>query len=113
MRKTLPISDGGALILNHKIKNNLFSNNRSCISMKDIFYLIIREIEFFVALIGFPKIYSNSFNSLKNHLRSVFNTQKSVYNDVTKPIRPSFLLSQYFDYHTFRNLKFFQLKFRS
>lgn len=95
MRKTLPVSDGGALIINQKSKKNLFFYYKNHISARDIFYLITKKIEFIVAFVGFPKIYSNSFNSLKNHLRSVFNTQRSVYNDVTKPIKPSFLLSQY------------------
>ena len=95
MRKTLPVSDGGALIINNKTKKNLFSYYRSYISVGDIFYLITRKIEFIVATIGFPKIYSISFTSLKNHIRSIFKTQKSVYNNIIKPIKPSFLLSKY------------------
>tara|TARA_B110000211_G_C14045445_1_gene538693 strand:- start:502 stop:1626 length:1125 start_codon:yes stop_codon:yes gene_type:complete len=94
MRKTLPVSDGGALVINQKSKIKLFSYYRSYISVRDTLYIISRKIEFIVASIGFPKIYSNSFNKFKNYLRSKSTNQKPAYNTI-KPIEPSFLLFQY------------------
>ena len=90
-RKTLPVPDGGILIIN----NEKFTINDSQNSAKhpSVYYFFIRILERVLFMFGL-NIYSKTITSTKNRLRSIIrNTEK--YSHKPKPIRPSKILNNY------------------
>jgi len=90
-RKTLPVPDGGILIIN----NEKFTINDSQNSAKhsSVYYFFIRILERVLLIFGL-NIYSKTITSTKNRLRSIIrNTEK--YSHRPKPVRPSKILKNY------------------
>jgi perosamine synthetase len=97
MRKTLPIHDGGALKLNNVVSIRRYKSVTKSKVYNNIYYLLIRLLEFLIYYVGWPNIYSKSISKLKKLVRGLRFSSKSSddVNFVKRPISPSFQLSKY------------------
>ena len=91
MRKTLPVSDGGAL----KIKSKLFEidNKKPKWSFSDFRYLFIRSIEEFIVFIGWPNIYNKKIDFIKN--KSINSDMEDNHYRISQSSDPSRILWSY------------------
>tara|TARA_Y100000590_G_scaffold466265_1_gene641036 strand:- start:619 stop:1743 length:1125 start_codon:yes stop_codon:yes gene_type:complete len=91
MRKTIPVSDGGAL----RIKSKLFKIKKQKPKWKffDIYYLILRLIEKFIVYLGWPNIYSKKIDLIKN--KSVNSDLGYNHSKINNPSNPSRILWSY------------------
>lgn len=98
LRKTLPIRDGGVLRINNYTKDNFIdlTNQLPRIYFADFIYFFSRVVEYIISRIGWPNIYSNRVEYLKNNLRTkVLNREKFDDQKLVAPKRPSIMLSRY------------------
>ena len=84
IRKTLPVRDGGALILNTNNRVNYSSNSNGM--HKDLWFIISRYIERFICTIGFPNIYADWITHLRIKLDGKYRKYREIKNDTHKNI---------------------------
>ena len=98
LRKTLPIRDGGVLKIKGYTKDDSIdlTNQVAKIYFSDFIYLFSRVVEYMVSQIGWPNIYSNSVEYLKNSIRAiVLNRKKLDDHKIVNSEKPSIMLSRY------------------
>ncbi len=99
MRKTLPISGGGALLIKNQSYDKsllrIFSKSRKL----DFWYLFIRIFEGFITKLGWPNIYSKYMHYFKVKIRNLFIKDKALLNEsfIPQRILPSKILSFYLE----------------
>ena len=93
-RKTLPIFDGGGLKVNKPLKNILIKKTPF---HKNFIFFIKLIIEFIISRLGWPNIYSNTFDKIKKHINKVSFSNKAKLFDISiiNSFKPSFLLNKY------------------
>jgi len=97
IRKTLPVSDGGALLMNKAFSSKCAYTCNSKNLLFDIPFLLKRYVESIVLIIGWPNLYSNYVTRLKmavlKKISCYFNKQTPSVDFPNKPVLPSYLLS--------------------
>lgn len=98
LRKNLPIRDGGCLKLskNLKVSKKIYINQHPRTYLMDFIYLLSRIVELIVSRLGWPNIYSERVETLKNYVRLKFSFSESSRKYEERKIKsPSVLLSKY------------------
>jgi hypothetical protein len=98
LRKTLPIRDGGVLKINDHTKDISIdlTNQMPKIYFADFIYFFSRVVEYIISRIGWPNLYSNRVEYLKNTLRATALTREKLeVQKLVAPKQPSIMLSRY------------------
>lgn len=97
MRKTLATPDGGALKLNVDVPPIAQAVGQKVQWVGELIYVVSRMVEAIICFIGFPNLYSNRIDRVKNIARDIRTNQNGNGNAMRRviPIRASFQLKAY------------------
>ena len=106
MRKTIPITDGGA-IENSKF-NQLYFSHKSFFSPIDLSFLILRFLESLINQIGMINLYCNFYQNFKRKIKKIKSIFKKelVYEFKISFRKPSYMLGRYINSEEYLNHSF-------